>query len=276
MKTILIPTDFSDNAFIAAQYGAELASKANLKVLVYHAYIVLYSGFEEKGASVQQIEWADEEAGKAMAKLIESLKSHFPNLEIEGKCERGFLVDTLKEEIKENSQIVGIVMGSKGATNLAETVFGSTTYAILKDSQIPVLVVPSDTKEFQLNKLGYFTDLNDHDSLAFDKMKNLLSNNGQEVFIHLSKKTEEELGSSVSSWKNKFGSLSPDNSIDLQIVNSDKSWLSINGVAEALNLDLLVFSKPHKPFFANLFHKSLTKEISNHPIIPTLIIPMKD
>lgn len=276
MKTLLIPTDFSDNAFIASQYGAHLASKLGYKVLFYNAYIVLYAGFEEKGASVQQIEWADEEATKGMKSWIEKLKSYYPNLEIEGKCERGFLVDAIKDELKEDSSIIGVVMGSKGATNLSETLFGSTTYAVIKNSDIPVLVVPSNTPDFKLEKAGYFTGLNDHDATALNTMNDFLALDSEKLFIHLSSQSKEELRVDLQDWKTKLGELDYVKTADVQVVNSDRSWLSINIIAAGMDLDLLVFSRPQKPFFKQLFHRSLTKEISNHPILPTLIIPVKD
>lgn len=188
MKTILVPTDFSKNAFVAAQYAASLAKAVGCRLKFYHVYIVLYSGFEEKGVSVQHVEWADEEAGKAMDSLLATIKEQYPDVEIEGECVRGFMIDALTKKLKDEDSISLLVMGTKGVTNVAESIFGSTTYEVLKKATVPVIVIPEDTPDFSLNHVGFFTDYNDYELDAFNQMSSLLSPVNSCDVVHFSKK----------------------------------------------------------------------------------------
>src|SRR5690554_3165516 len=175
MQTILVPTDFSKNAFLAAQYAASLAQETGSKLQLYHVYIVLYSGFEEKGVSVTHVEWADQEANKAMESLVTTLREQYPGVNIEGECVRGFMIDSLRGKLKREKGIDLIVMGTKGVTNVAESIFGSTTYEVLKKSPVPVLVIPGDTPDFSMQHVGFFSDFNEHEIDALKQMETLLS-----------------------------------------------------------------------------------------------------
>ena len=86
MKTILIPTDFSKNAFVAAEYGCALAAASGQRVLLLHVYIALYSGYKEEGSSVKQIKWAETESAQAMKELVASLTGQFPSVDTVIKC----------------------------------------------------------------------------------------------------------------------------------------------------------------------------------------------
>src|SRR5690606_14745389 len=47
---------------------------------------------------------------------------------------------------------------------------------------------------------------------------------------------------------------------------------SVAAVAKERNLDLMVFTRPQKPFFEKIFGTSLTKSVANYPVIPSLFI----
>lgn len=272
MSTIIVPTDFSENAFVAAQYAASLAKETNKKVLLYHAYIVLYSGFEEKGVSVQHVEWADKEAATAMETLLKTMKEQYPDVEIDGQYERGFMIDTLANMLKDQPDIGLIVMGTKGATNLAEAIFGSTTYEVIKKAKVPVLVIPGDTPDFIMDRAGFFSDYNPHEITSLQQVKELLTPVRDFEVIHLLKSGEKS-GQKSADWKKlldeAFGAE------EIQITEMPVDKVELNEVVRIVNerkLDLLVFTRPHKPFFEKIFVKSLTKAVANYPVVPSLFI----
>jgi nucleotide-binding universal stress UspA family protein len=273
MKTILVPTDFSENAFIAAQYAAELALKTNSKLHLYHVYIVLYSGFKEEGASVSQIEWADGEASNGMEKLSQALRTQYPDLQLSTECVRGFLIDELSAKLKSDTNISMLVMGTKGATNVSEAVFGSTTFEVIKKSTVPVLVVPHDTGDFSMDRVGLFSDFQVHEIDALKKAKELLTQvNGVEV-VHFSKIASSSDAGRREVWFDQLQSVLPANQLTLTELEVDKVDVNaLSSVANQRNLDLLVFTRPHKSFFERIFGVSVTKAAAHYPIRPSLFI----
>src|SRR5690606_34191331 len=126
MNSILVPTDFSENAFVAAVYACALADASKQKVQLLHVYIALYSGFGEEGNSLKQIKLAETESAAAMKKLLESLNSQFPGVDIEGECIKGFMIDVVTDKRKRNENS-SVVMGTKGLTNTRESLTDTTT-----------------------------------------------------------------------------------------------------------------------------------------------------
>src|SRR5690606_38521418 len=119
MKSILVPTDFSENAFVAAAYACALAGASKQKVQLLHVYIALYSGFGEEGNSVKQIKLAETESVAAMKNLLDTLTRQFPDVDVEGECIKGFMIDVVTNKLKRNENSL-VIMGTKGATNITE------------------------------------------------------------------------------------------------------------------------------------------------------------
>jgi nucleotide-binding universal stress UspA family protein len=272
MKTILVPTDFSPNAFIASQYACSLAKAAGYQVELFHVYIVLYSGFDEKGSSVKHMVWADDEAHKAMETLTANLKKEYPEVNIKGHCQRGFLIDELAEKWKNDASLAFITMGTKGATNVTESIMGSTTYEVLKKSPIPVLVIPEDTGDFKLENLGFFSDHNDDELDAIHYCQQILPLSYQMHIIHLKTKAEKK-SEAQEHWEGKLSLAFPNTSFQMEVVEVEKAdFNAVADLAEAEKLDVMVFMRPHKPFFEKLFKPSLTKAMAHYPVKPTFFI----
>jgi len=272
MKTILVPTDFSENAYVAAEYACALANASKQKVQLLHVYIALYSGYGEEGSSVKQIRWAETESAAAMKSLVENLSRQFPEVDIEGECIKGFMIEVVADKLKRGENSL-VVMGTKGATNITESLLGSTTYEVIKKSPVPVLVVPMDTPDFSFQRIGFFTAYDDQELdalLAFQQALNLTPHLSM---LHFYKADEKAPDKELERWQRKVEAAYPDWGLSCKAVAVEK--VDINAVtraAQSEGLDLLVFARPHKSFFQKIFAPSLTKAVANYPTIPSLFI----
>lgn len=272
MKTILVPTDFSENAFVAAEYACALANAAGQRVQLLHVYIALYSGYGEEGNSVKQIKWAETESAEAMKELVASLTGQFPSVDIEGECVKGFMIDVVTDKLKKEDISV-VVMGTKGATDITESILGSTTYEVIKKSPVPVLVVPVDTPDFSFQHIGFFTAYDDHELDALFAFQQAINLKPQLAMIHFFKKDEKAPEKELSRWQRKVAEAYPDWDVSYKTVPVEK--VDINAVTQtskSAHLDLLMFARPHKSFFQKIFEPSLTKAVANYPTIPSLFL----
>ncbi len=272
MKTILVPTDFSENAFVAAAYACALAKASKQKVQLLHVYIALYSGYGEEGNSVKQIRWAETESTEAMKGLVQNLNGLFPDVDIDGECIKGFMIDIVTDKLKKNESSM-VVMGTKGATNITESILGSTTYEVIKKSPVPVLVVPIDTVDFSFRRMGFFTAYDDHELDALLVFQQVLNLRPHVSMLHFYKEGEKAPDKELERWQRKVAEAFPDWGVSCKAAPVEK--VDINAVtqeAKSNNLDLLVFARPHKSFFQKIFVPSLTKAIANYPTIPSLFI----
>lgn len=272
MKTILVPTDFSENAYVAAAYACSLANATKQKVQLLHVYIALYSGFGEEGNSTKQIKWAETEAVEGMRNLVENLAKQSPGVEVMGECVKGFMIDVVTDRLKKGDVSL-VVMGTKGVSNITESIFGSTTYEVIKKSPVPVLVVPIDTPDFVLKHMGFFSDFNDAELDALLTFHQSVRLSPKVSVLHFYKDDEKEPDKALARWQRKVQEAFPDWNIFFKALPVEKVDLNAVGqTAKSEKLDLLVFARPHKSFFQKIFVPSLTKAVANYPTIPSLFI----
>lgn len=268
MKTILVPTDFSNNAFIASQYAASLAQRTGQQLRLLHVYIALYIEEDKEQVDDKLVGVCVEQ----MDELVKTLRSQYPDVSIEGECVQGFMIDRLQEKLQAESYNL-IVMGTKGATNVAESVLGSTTFEVIKKASVPVLVVPENTPDFKLDQVGFFSAYNDAELDALLRLRHVLGSDFAVRVLHLYKSNAQDPVEENTQWENKIRNAFPEGSFSFDTCRVAK--INANTVAEVAvqeKLDLLVFSRPHRTFFESVFVKSLTKEVATYPTVPSLFI----
>jgi nucleotide-binding universal stress UspA family protein len=141
MKTILVPTDFSEASKNAINYGVEMAKATGTKIILFHAYHVPPTTID---AALVIPSPAELEEGnmKRLQQLRSDLLSKPENtvLTIECVCEYGFAVDEIIR-YAEKSRADLVLMGMQGAGWLSEKVLGSITTAVIRQCPSPVLSV---------------------------------------------------------------------------------------------------------------------------------------
>jgi nucleotide-binding universal stress UspA family protein len=153
MKTVLLPTDFSKNAWNAIFTALKLFHNIQCKFLLFHTYepsltdVLGDQGEKRLGSIYQSME---EESRRQMAEILSYLKEHHTNPRHEFKTliKPGDLIGEVRERIKKHP-VDMIVMGTQGATGAERVLLGSNTVRMLKTIENrPVLAVP-ETYDFQ-------------------------------------------------------------------------------------------------------------------------------
>lgn len=148
MRKVVIPTDFSENAFNALKYACQVFKYERSEFCIVHAYAdevyaddtVIEPRFLEKlKATVLK------NSESLFKRLLQDLKEYSPNPKHEYKTLSAFgsLTDEVNDIVsKENMDIV--VMGTRGKTNDRTLTFGSNTLAVMKYVDCPVLAIPEN------------------------------------------------------------------------------------------------------------------------------------
>jgi nucleotide-binding universal stress UspA family protein len=162
MKTILIPTDFSQTSKNAAEYAIGLASLIGIpKVVFYHFYHthLVYTPAGELD-EVATIEPHRIESIQKLNEFVDSFDEIPSSVEVE--LYQG--AESVNAGIKEIAKITNadlIVMGIKGGGIFKETVIGSHTLKIAKELTTPVLIVPATAKLSKYDKITFLSDFKD-------------------------------------------------------------------------------------------------------------------
>jgi nucleotide-binding universal stress UspA family protein len=167
MRTILIPVDFTLGSYVAAYYAANLAQTTRAKLFFFHSFYVPVSN-QEFYISPDVIQNAALKAKKQLTQFIEEVKHAIPNgalLETSSEVSAGHL-QTMLSQLILNHQVDLIVMATHIQKNeLIKMVTGSQALSTIKQSEVPVLVIPDSVTFRKIRTVGFTTSLEDIDNI---------------------------------------------------------------------------------------------------------------
>lgn len=153
MKRILLPTDFSENAWNALFTSLKLFNDFECTFYLLHTYeprLQNISGFKSSVRAGETYSSLSEHSKKELEKIVAYLDTNQTNQKHEFKAIsiNGDLVTTIKALIPKHD-IATIVMGTKGATGAKEIFMGSNTVKVLKNIKNCVTIAVPTPFEFK-------------------------------------------------------------------------------------------------------------------------------
>ena len=149
IRSILLPTDFSDCANFALPYAAGIARATGASLLCVHVVetvvpAVGYSGMSEPLPIADISEQLEESAEREMPRVAEC--EECAGLNVEEMIVHGDAATEIVRVARER-RVDLIVVSSHGRTGLGRILFGSTAEAIVRHATCPVLVVKPPQEE---------------------------------------------------------------------------------------------------------------------------------
>ena len=274
MKNLLVPTDFSANAFVAAKYAAELAKKKVWHVELCHAFRPFYSDFQDDQENQSDRELAVIEATRKMTHLIKKLQTLYPEVSISGECVIGHVIEVIQKQAEQKDAHL-IIMGTKGATGLKSVFLGSITFEIIQHSTIPVLAVPRRIKKRGLHKIGFATNYHAAEIAALQDFVDIMDDGLQLIPFHLYQMGKQQETYRMEQWKMKVNKMVSCKKMKFKIAPFRKLPAGIRRFIRKEQLDALVLTTSDKNFLNSYFHKGLVKTIALRPHVPVFFIKEK-
>jgi nucleotide-binding universal stress UspA family protein len=184
IRHILVPIDFSDTSMNALDTAIALAKRHNARITLVHvidntSFVVGEGG---KILPVREIEELRESGCQAMKRLIQNQVSD-AGIQCIRRSEVGNVASTVITIAKEESADV-IVMGKHGASGILKFFVGSNTYRIIKNSPIPVLVVPLGRRWEYFRKILFPLRPAVGCLDKYDFVRKIIWRNNAEIHIH--------------------------------------------------------------------------------------------
>lgn len=277
MKNILLPTDFSENAWNAILYSLHLYKKETCTFYILNSYQV--NGYNQESKLVpipgsDELEKAKRNSEQGLKKLIDVIQNGYPNLNHNfiAISENYQLIDAIEHQLKQfNFEI--IVIGTKGSTGAYEVVYGSNTIKIMDEIEsCPILAVPSNVPFYEIKEIVLASSFKiRHNEEDFQYLKQLaLQTNTRICILHI----EEEGGLGISQKQNK-------NLLDSYLEKVPHSFHSLAHVSvpigiycfiESRGSDMIAFVNKKHSFFEKLLFNPLYKDLGKYSIIPVLVL----
>lgn len=276
MKNIIIPTDFSDNAYNALKYAVELLQDQICTIYLLNTYtpVVYNPEYLTTEATSTLTEIAAKASTQGLEKTVNFLKQTYnnPNHRFETISAFNYLIDELAKMSAEK-KIDLIIMGTQGATGAQEVLLGSQTMHVIKVIKCPLLAVPSAYKYRGVDAILLPNDFQmELEENRLRILKVLASKKNSKLhFLHVL--TKEYLDENQEDCRKKLENYFEGISKEFHFVQSDSLVESINKLEKQLDIDMLVMMNNKHSFFENLLFQPAVENIGFHTQIPFLIIP---
>ncbi len=275
MKTILLPTDFSDVAKNAARYAVELAKQAGAnKIVLYNAYQAPV--ITEPTMPVVQMIDMDTLKGitdDGLKNFQTWLQEITPEgIELQTMSEFAILSNNI-EDVCEKTNADIVVMGITGGSKIEEVLIGSTAISVVNHSKVPVIVIPPHATFTEIKKVAFPCDFKKiQETTPLRLITTILKDTGAEFLVlhvdnnhkHFTEETKKE--------SEKLQVLLQDLQPQFHYIDHEDFVEGINEFADAHKVDLLITIPKKHGLFEGLFKRSHTKQLAFHSHVPLMCI----
>lgn len=277
MKQLLIPTDFSENAWNALNYGLELFKKTECTIYLLHVNpIPPYSG---AGTSLRAAgENFTDMLLKESKKDLQELLARIHKLPANAKhifvpiALYDYFVDSVRRE-SETKNIDLIIMGTKGASGLKKATVGSNTGDVITKIKCPLLAVPEDAAFSPPREIAFATDYHiGYDPKVLDTLINMaILHNSVIRVLHIAKERAELSDEQI---KNK-------DFLDDYLVGVEHGFHSVTGTklartvqafTESRDIHMIAMVAKNLNFFQRILFRPEVEKISYHTKVPFLVL----
>ncbi|AGC75423.1 nucleotide-binding universal stress UspA family protein [Nonlabens dokdonensis] len=274
---ILIPTDFSLNAWNAIQYALKLYKNKECDFHILNTYSSSVPSKKDLvAAKADELSFQNEKtkSAKGLEEVLEKIQSTFNNEK------HSFTTVSLQDDllsamktIVEKRDIELVIMGTKGASNYRATVLGSNTINTMENLRVcPIVGVPYDAEEVSIKQIIFPTsfkthykrkELNHLVELAVLQAANI-------CVLHVSSK--ENLSLNQKENKELLKECLEGASFTFQEVESSHVADGIRKFVSKNDSDMIAFVNRKHSFFSTIFNKPLVQDLGMLSELPLFVM----
>ena len=277
MKRIIVPTDFSDNAYNALSYTRLLLQEEEVLFTLYHAYELsplqlLGRSPYRVGVLYQNCKQTAEEKLQELLKKINGLNENIKHT-YEIKVFAGTLEEAIGTIAVESYDF--IAMGSKGATGLKSVLWGSNTFSLVNSAvKKPILIIPEKCLYKKPEKIAFATNFTR--SYSKEELEPLIEITQKwnaslrmiEVY-HDPMLTDEQKGHLET-----LENLLTDVDYNFHVIpHFDTIEIAISIFTSELEIDMLAMINYPKSLLQKIIREPVIKKMVHHTTIPFLVLP---
>ena len=272
MKTILLPTDYSDHSLNAVEYALALFRTSDHRFLLMNAYYMPHTG----AVMMTSIEDSMRKSSlEDMEGFVTKLTEAHPELadRIDHATVYGDPYIAIQSTLKENTDIGLIVMGTTGASGIKGILIGSVTAQIVKNALCAVLAVPFDANYAKPERIAFATDNSEMDRTDLQALLYIAKLHGASIHVF----NVEFDGSQAHDKAPVRGDIAALEGIehDMRVATDEDLESGILHFVNERSCDILAMVHHSYSTIEQLFHKSASKQLALHTHLPLLVLKDK-
>lgn len=281
MKTILVPTDFSEQANNALDLAVQIARKSDANILVVNVIEGLRDfSFNTMG----ELENDMGEEVFIIKKLIDQVKirlsqiakdERYSDVKIETAVEMGNAFESISKVIADRHADL-LVMGTKGTSGLEEVLIGSNTEKVVRYAKCPVITVKEKVSLDSIKNIVFASNLQDEQTALVKKLKVI-----QEITdatLHLVKVNTPNHFSTQRQMMKEFARFIKKHEISnasTSIYNEATEEDGILYFAEDLGACMIAMGTHGRTGILHLLSGSIAEDLVNHAQVPVWTLSQK-
>lgn len=282
MKTILIPSDFSENAHHALRFAIYLSENVDIKICAFHWTEILIPTstpthlykelYDQQFESKLSLLKAD--TNKVLKSIDHSKTDTKINYILKDSAD---FEDSVAEAVKENNVNL-VIMGTHGASGLKKIFFGSNTTQIIDKAQVPVIAIPASYQISPIHKIAYASDLKDVVTEVGELVKFAKFFKASIEIFHVFPSFPQWVDPSEENLEKLTEKLSasyPNQDFTIRVVQTYKENDVVSGIetyVKSFKPDVLAMFTVKRTFWDKLFDASRTEEFAFNATIPLLTL----
>lgn len=273
MKTLLVPTDFSNVAKNAFSLALELAYQWGAEVKLIHIY---HGSF---GTTSPMVVGAGKNHHQVLSSWLDEFAASVPGgADVAREVLQG-LPESRIVELSKNSPEQWIVMGATGEHDWVGKLFGSVSEEVSRAAHCPVLLIPRDARKIAFRKILYASNYQGVQGILLDKLSVLAMNFRASVFfLHVAVDAPREDYNLIKQQitDHLLQSEAPGFSFQICQVESDSVTEGLRNFAQEQNIDLLVMVPQNRSFWDRIVQHSQTRKLALSTTKPLLVLHSED
>lgn len=278
MKNILIPTDFSSNAWNALQYALQLFKEEKCTFYLLNAFESVY--FTTNSLMVPEpgepaYDNAREASENGLQYLIDKIEKKSSFHKFKTISSYNTVLEAIKYVLK-NNKIHFLVMGTEGKNTIENRIYGSTALAVMEHiKNCPILIIPDKILYSSGGKkeIVFATDFKTSDPKKPVKYLTILARKLPAAIRVLYIQEGEKLSKEQLKNKELLQEKLKNVSHSFHTLTKISTGAGIHSFIESRSSDLLAICRKKHGFFYRFFSKSVIEEIGYKPQVPILILP---
>ncbi len=274
MKKILVPIDFSTHSEYALEVAADLAKKYKTELVALHMMGISQAVFtKDDSKEVMEAMFYMKLAEKRFAEFLD--KDYLKGIKIQNTVQNYKEFQEINNVAKEFDCDL-IVMGSHGASGIHEMFVGSNTEKVVRHSEIPVLVIKSRAKNFNLEKVVFASNFDKEVVHVFHKMErlfDLFNAKLQLVYINTPGdgfRSSQEMNDRFLQFLLESKTDQKYKLTDIATYNSYSIEEGIFGYSNFVNADAIAIPTHGRKGLAHFFSGSISEDLVNHSDLPVI------
>lgn len=272
MKRLLVPINFSDVSKKALPFALHIASQTGASITLMTSGA---SPLTEDNLSRElgyDLPADPEPRNNVLKKALRDLVADFSSqTDFQFVVRQGVVMRDIVTEAKAGNYDL-LVMGTHGVQVPAEEIWGTYAANLIRELDIPMLIIPPGNKPEQFSHLVYAAALEGGEETSLEVLRPFAELFSADLsLLHITTRADAEISERMLDLEANY-IFTPIREAPLELMHHNRVSDGLKSYLERHEPTILAIKPQHRNFIESLFHASLSRKLALHIKSPILIL----